>query len=168
MTEFTDLSEYVYSQRYARLGTKNIGWLGPRSIFSTLAPSEWLLSTIWAFCRTSVAEYRGLHECDFCANCDTNFTKRNSENLMLGYSEIRVFSKSGFIYAAPTLIYHYVKDHNYSPPAEFIEALHNGPQPDSQEYFDHLAGLELEWNRTYSPSEKPIRQPAYVRPVEGI
>ncbi len=32
-------------------------------------------------------------------------------------------SRAGKVYAAPTLIYHYMKNHNYRPPNEFLEAL---------------------------------------------
>ena len=41
----------------------------------------------------------------------------------LGSAEIRVQGKEGKVYAAPTLIYHYVAAHDYDPPQEFVEAL---------------------------------------------
>ena len=37
--------------------------------------------------------------------------------------QIRVLSKKGNWYAAPTLVYHYVAQHGYRTPAEFIEAV---------------------------------------------
>ncbi|MCX7805518.1 MAG: hypothetical protein N3A38_10060 [Planctomycetota bacterium] len=37
--------------------------------------------------------------------------------------EIRVLGRDGKIYAAPTLIYHYVVAHKYRPPQEFIDAV---------------------------------------------
>lgn len=43
--------------------------------------------------------------------------------MWLGSAEIRVKAKDGRIYAAPNLIYHYVAEHDYDPPKEFIEAL---------------------------------------------
>ena len=37
----------------------------------------------------------------------------------------------GVVYAAPELIAHYVEDHGYLPPPEFVEAvrLSQGPKP---------------------------------------
>ena len=55
-----------------------------------------------------------------------------------------MFSESGVIYAAPTLIYHYVEVHEYKPPDEFIRALSEGRGPLSREYFSRLEELELE------------------------
>jgi hypothetical protein len=42
---------------------------------------------------------------------------------MLGSAEIRVPGKSGIQYACPNMIYHYLQDHNYRPPDEFITAV---------------------------------------------
>jgi hypothetical protein len=43
------------------------------------------------------------------------------------------------------MIYHYVVDHHYLPPEEFISAVLDGPLPDSPEY---LARAErYEWGR---------------------
>src|SRR6267378_4456553 len=61
------------------------------------------------------------------------------------------------VYAAPTLIYHYVRTHHYKPPDEFLRALRKGPRPPDREYFDRLADLRLDWNRTSSPPENPVR-----------
>ncbi len=38
-------------------------------------------------------------------------------------AEIRVLGKNGKSYAAPNLIYHYIKDCGYFPPQEFIDAV---------------------------------------------
>jgi hypothetical protein len=81
---------------------------------------------------------RGVHDCEFCKSEDLPLAERNNEKLLLGTSEIRVFSTQGEIYAAPTLIYHYVSVHHYEPPDEFVRALTEGPQPESREYFDRL------------------------------
>lgn len=40
-------------------------------------------------------------------------------------AEIRVPGRNGKTYAAPNLIYHYMKDCGYLPPQEFLEALRN-------------------------------------------
>ncbi len=51
----------------------------------------------------------------------------------LGAAEIRIIGTED-IFAAPDLIYHYVTDHNYLPPDEFIDAVMKGPAADSAEY----------------------------------
>ena len=43
--------------------------------------------------------------------------------MLLGSAEIRVFGQNGKIYAAPNLIYHYMKDCGYLPPQEFLDEL---------------------------------------------
>ena len=43
--------------------------------------------------------------------------------MALGNAEIRVLGRNGKTYAAPNLIYHYIKDCGYLPPHEFLEAV---------------------------------------------
>jgi hypothetical protein len=40
----------------------------------------------------------------------------------LGDAELRVVAEDGTWLAAPNLVYHYVRDHHYAPPAVFVEA----------------------------------------------
>ncbi len=60
--------------------------------------------------------------------------KYGGGELVLGSAEIRVFGSNGVTYAAPDMIYHYVAEHEYKPPDEFIEAVLYGPLPDTVEY----------------------------------
>ena len=41
----------------------------------------------------------------------------------LGNGEIRVTGEDGTVYAAPTMIAHYVAEHHYLPPQEFVDAV---------------------------------------------
>ncbi len=143
-----DLSEYDYIASCARPGTKAVGWLDVGHDFERASPDAGILDALWEFCRTSVAQTRGWHSCPFCESDVGLETKRRGESLLLGTSEIRVFSSDGQTYAAPTLIFHYVADHHYQPPAEFTAALLHGPRPGSQQYFAWLRRLDLEWNDT--------------------
>jgi hypothetical protein len=45
------------------------------------------------------------------------------EEISLGNGEIRVPSENGIVYAAPTLICHYIDRHRYCPPNEFLMAV---------------------------------------------
>jgi hypothetical protein len=71
----------------------------------------------------------GVHYCDFCNEKDTIMenlikpqVKFNNETINLGGSEIFVI-KDKLVYIAPSLIFHYVLDHEYLPPDEFIDAV---------------------------------------------
>ncbi|MBS5794959.1 MAG: ankyrin repeat domain-containing protein [Clostridiales bacterium] len=49
----------------------------------------------------------------------------DGQEITLGYSEIRVLSSNGQVYASPDKIYYYVEKFSYLPPNEFIEAVEN-------------------------------------------
>jgi hypothetical protein len=155
MTYFKDLSEYTYGDlAFARPGTKNIGWLGRGHDFPVKKPSEEVLDLLWEFCSISVALARGGHDCEFCSSKPTYFVERNGQRLLLGVAEMRAFSDNQLIYAAPTLIFHYVRDHHYQPPGEFLDALRKGPRPPSQEYFEALKEIGLPWSKTSSGADR--------------
>jgi hypothetical protein len=178
MTYFRDLSNYSYHSSglcrpqaktilwlglghdvpnatpYRPGGTRNVGWLGFGHDFPKAIPTEEMLDLIWEHCKISVARMRGLHDCEFCPSSDCHEADKDGEKLLLGSSEIRVFSKKGSIYAAPNLIYHYISEHCYEPPGEFLRALREGPSPPSKDYFERLERFGLEWNKTPAPIGK--------------
>lgn len=157
MSHYADLSEYCYHDgRYYAPGTVNIGWLDAGHEFERCTPTDEVLNRLWEFCKVSVAQMRGGHACEFCSE-RSDYPQWGGERLLLGTSEIRVFSRAGAIYAAPTLIFHYMRDHSYRPPDEFVRALIDGPQPQSEEYFKRLGELGLEWSPTSAPAELPRR-----------
>jgi hypothetical protein len=149
MAYYEDLTSYEYGgEAFFRPGTKNVGWLATGHQFPRAVPSDVLLGTLWQFCKVSVAQARGFHICEICGEKDACFPTRGGESLMLGTSEIRVFASGGEIFAAPTLIYHYVAQHDYAPPAVFVTSLVSGPAPPQREYFERLEALGLKWNPT--------------------
>lgn len=149
MAHFPDLSEYGYYLADSRPGTKNVGWIEHGHEYAQETPSAQTLDLLWNFCSVAIVQMRGRHFCDFCDRPALVSAERHGLKLALGSAEIRVFSKEGSIYAAPNLIYHYVKTHHYAPPHEFVCALHDGPVPPEDEYFAMLKGLKLDWNRTH-------------------
>jgi hypothetical protein len=182
MAYFPDLSFYEYF-RGDHPVAKNIGWLQRGHEFATETPSEEALNLLWSFCSISVMQTRGVHECDLCEVPQAVYAVRNGTRLLLGTSEIRVFSRtstanslvkaisniesSGLIflrrselpisiYAVPSLIYHYVQAHHYKPPPEFLDALKEGLKPPEQQYFDRLESLGIDWKLKQSvPAERP-------------
>jgi hypothetical protein len=53
----------------------------------------------------------------------------DGQKLALGDAEIRVTGRDGTVYAAPSLVAHYIAEHSYRPPDGFIEALLGKPSP---------------------------------------
>jgi hypothetical protein len=49
------------------------------------------------------------------------------------------------VFAAPNLIYHYVSEHEYQPPPEFLRALEEGPKPRTEQYSRLLDNLRVSW-----------------------
>jgi hypothetical protein len=158
MAYFEDLSDYDYlGPTSSGDRGKSVGWLERGYRFDTARPSEELLEALWRYCKISVRQTRGIHSCDFCKDELWYIAERNGEKLIIGSSEIRVFSKSGTIYAAPTLLYHYVESHNYSPPEEFVRAVLEEPDPAKPSYFSRLEELGIAWNATSVPGANPGR-----------
>lgn len=63
------------------------------------------------------------------------------EEVPLGGGEIRVLGDED-IFAAPDLIYHYVTEHGYQPPAVFIKAVEQGPAAGSPEHRAYVRVLQ--------------------------
>jgi hypothetical protein len=157
MAFFEDLSEYGYFARHCRPGSRNIGWLVRGHDFDKMPPSDETLDLLWSFCRINVMQARGFHPCGLCDISSTYFHAiRDGLRLALGSAEIRVFSSDGTAYAAPNLIYHYVRTHHYKPPLEFMAALASGPRPMSDKYVDLLAWNQLDWKEA-QPASPDIR-----------
>ncbi|WP_434426485.1 hypothetical protein [Nannocystis pusilla] len=133
---FDDLTEYSYSQRHARPGLLNVGWLDVEHEFPTMVPSRELVESLWHFREWRIATMRGYHSCEFCEpeSDDITITRFHGEEVRLGFAEIRAFSRTGEAFAAPDLIFHYVAVHHYAPPAQFVDAIVKGPKPGSAEY----------------------------------
>ena len=148
LTYFRDLSKYEYLPEFARLDTRNVGWLDIKHEFDRGEPSIHDLDLLWEFCKISFAQTRGVHCCNICKNEEVLVCEDRELKLLLGTAEIRVLSKNGVIYSSPTLIFHYVLVHKYRPPNEFMDALRAGLSPPNEKYFDRVNELGLEWNET--------------------
>jgi hypothetical protein len=157
MAFYSDLSPYNYLASAVRNPTtRNVGWLAPGHDFATAEPSEALLDALWRYCKVSIAQTRGVHQCELCERGGVAYRgERHGETLLLGTSEIRVFASSGETFAAPTLIYHYVAAHHYAPPEAFVRALASEASPPSEAYFTRLGQLGLSWNTTSIFSAPP-------------
>lgn len=141
MTYYKDLSLYDYwkDDEKATIPVLNIGWLSPSEPFETGITSQEFKNRLHKFCshQNIVMPTLGFHVCEFCSNKYKELRHQHADNKywgeLRGNGEIRIIGKS-ILYAAPALIYHYVMEHNYKPPQEFIDAILASPQPESSEY----------------------------------
>jgi hypothetical protein len=145
MAYFKDLTEYSYFHSGKRPNTKNTGWLAREYPFEKELPNSRTLDLLWSLSAVMVVATRGRHLCDLCEPHSLITAERNDISITLGSSEARIFSRQNEVYAAPSLIYHYVNTHHYKPPDEFLRALAEVPTPPAVEYFDRLKSLGLEW-----------------------
>jgi hypothetical protein len=123
MPHFPDLSAYSYDNRST--GLLNVGWLdGEHSYHKGPVASE-LVDRLREYCvAKTTAQMRGFHVCNLChERVYQRYAEWCGQRRMLGSAEIRVTGASGQVYAAPDLIIHYVEQHEYRPPNEFLSAL---------------------------------------------
>jgi hypothetical protein len=157
MAYFEDLAPCDYDARRSTLeGELAVGWLSvehpfPRGSF----PAE-LLHRLATLAGQPAYCYRGFHICDICPPAASfadppasagEVMRLGKEGwvkgfamglratigeleLKLGNGEIRICGDGDTVYVAPTMIVHYILDHDYLPAEEFIQALRIGRVPD--------------------------------------
>ena len=113
MATLQDLTPYTYFHPEEDApGTVNVGWLAPDHPFPTGATTAEFRDKLRLLCERRVKQTRGVYRCDFCTG----------RSRPMGSSEVRV-AGNGRVYAAPTLVHHYVEAHDYRPPDEFVAAV---------------------------------------------
>ena len=127
MAYYPDLSPYEYIKGKAKNNVLNVGWLDGKHAFRRGEIDNFLLELILGFCKRAVNRTRGYHLCPLCNDPPFGFiVERNKERIILGSGEIWIKGEDGKIYVAPDLIYHYIRDHGYLPPDEFLIAIERG------------------------------------------
>ncbi|GHO72347.1 hypothetical protein KSD_01180 [Ktedonobacter sp. SOSP1-85] len=147
MTYFLDLSPYTYHQGSCgsdppTVPTLNIGWLGRGKPFQTSFPGwpdQIFLDNLALFEQENyrVNRTRGWHICELCEGAAKEFTQdwgKCYEEGKLCSDELRVLGLDGVVYAAPSMLRHYLTVHQYRPPEQFIQAVLHGPRPSSRIY----------------------------------
>jgi hypothetical protein len=121
MTYFEDLTPYSYIQEDRAL-LLNVGWLDSGHEYRSGAlPQDFIEKLAWLSVNATVNRTPGIHKCSLCPPMDFGFhiISLEHEKHLLGSAEIRV-KGSEATYAAPDLLIHYVLDHKYRPPEDFI------------------------------------------------
>ena len=142
MAYFEDLTTYRYGGA-PETGVLHIGWLDHHHTFPQAEPAPELLDRIWAHSPYAFASCLGHHTCDLCQQASMTYSHRG-QSLMLGSAELRIGTQTGLVYAAPNLLFHYVRDHHYAPPAAFVEALRASPTPGSEAFDTQMKSLGQE------------------------
>lgn len=120
-----DLSPYVFMNHESDPSLLAVGWLDEHHDFRNGIVNKNILEKILALCFKPVNQARGFHFSPFLPTLDLTayHVEYKGRKMGLGSAEIRVIGKNGKIYAAPNLIYHYIRDCGYIPPQEFLDAV---------------------------------------------
>ena len=133
---FPDLASYAYGYR-SHPGVVHVGWLDGEHPFAKGTIDRRLVEKIKLLATKPVELYRGRHICELCtepADIVKSFVPDRGKLIDPGCSwmrwaeqrwgngEIRV-SGEGVIFAAPVLVVHYIEEHSYLPPAQFLKAV---------------------------------------------
>jgi hypothetical protein len=135
MAYFPDLSPYAYGHR-AHPGVVHVGWLDNVHPFPHGRVEGRLVERMKRLAAKPVERYRGIHICELCVEPPA-LVKTNLPNRVVidpncswmrwvdqrsSNGEIRV-SRGGVTFAAPVLIVHYIEEHGYLPPTDFLKAV---------------------------------------------
>jgi hypothetical protein len=123
--------------------TLSVGWLAAKQSYIQGEVSIAFVDRLWVFCCNALLHTMGYHKCPFCHSSTFGIlAQHGQEERRLGSAEIRVLGRNNVIYAAPDLVYHYVVDHCYCPPDEFVQAVLEGSLPGSAEYKSVLESIK--------------------------
>jgi hypothetical protein len=136
MAYFPDLAPYAYGHS-AHPAVVHVGWLDGSRPFPKGPVESRLIKKMKLLMEKPVERYRGVHLCELCVAppdlektivpnriglIDPNCSWAKWAAQRKGNGEIRVAS-SGVTFAAPVLIVHYIEEHCYLPPAQFLKAI---------------------------------------------
>lgn len=128
MTWFPDLGTNTMVASGAQI--RAVGWLSDKRPFRTGAPGADVIARL----KEVVSLHRATHSSILwqemywmgghrCELCNTGFSVA-----------CIAIPADRALFVAPDMVVHYIEAHDYSPPAEFIEALMSAPLPGTTEY----------------------------------
>lgn len=137
MAHQQDLEPCTYGFPRAGRSLLAVGWLARGHVFtrgrcepSFAARLRELLKDAWA-----PVDFCGPHFCDLCPTASTHS----------GVANLFVPSETA-VFVAPELVVHYIEEHAYQPPAEFVAAVMACPPMNSEAFHSAIA-------RHYRPFE---------------
>lgn len=150
---YKDLTPYSYGFD-TDFNVVNIGWLSNKYTFNqtgTLSPL--FINNLEKI--TALGFYnhmRGSHTCEFCQNKhEYNHLEYNGKKIFLGNGEIWIPDvNTQRVFVSPSLLWHYIKEHNYIPPIEFIESCERF---DFNSDWNPQTIISIEHNKMWSKTE---------------
>jgi hypothetical protein len=123
MTYYPDLSPYEYFESDEKM--LNVGWLDADHDFPRGPVAPAFVDALLRLNKDSRNQTRGFHWCVFCEEAfeDVPNPYLPSGVASMGTAEIHAVGADGVRYAAPTLVIHYVIEHEYLPPEVFVAAV---------------------------------------------
>jgi hypothetical protein len=130
MTYYPDLGKESYSLTGEHI--RAVGWLSKDHDFPKAEPDPEFVQALEPFIKYAdccelyfnVGLHMGHHICEFCGGATSYF------ELLIPSGDL--------LSAASEIILHYVTEHNYSPPCEFVEAVKLCPAPITREYAEAI------------------------------
>lgn len=123
-----------------------IGWLGEGHPFPVGSVSPELLAALRAHVRSAWQPIvcAGPHFCELCPEPPAGKRGRKSR---AGASGNVWIPAEDAVYVAPGLIDHYIEEHGYQPPDEFVAAVLACPSQGSAEFHERMRRFPRRWER---------------------
>lgn len=126
---YADLSPYEYG--FVVPECVNIGWLDRRHDFEKGDVPEGFIEKLKKL--PTFTAHAGYHNCHFCKGGGRD-TWSSSIKMVIG---------NGVVYLTPDMIVHYVRDHHYKPPQEFINAVMDMSEMSDREAHEYINEIML-------------------------
>jgi len=141
MTWYEDLSQCDYFGLVDESRLFAVGWLERGGSFPTGKLEELYVARLVELAANpwQPVRFLGYHDCDLCAVSEgpTNF-ERDGHQVSIGASNLFLPAPKVGVLVAPTLVLHYIHEHEYRPPDEFLEAVRDCPPMGSESYLDAI------------------------------
>jgi hypothetical protein len=126
MAWFEDLSPYTYFPGFENCLC--VGWLNRDHPFPRGPVARAFVNELQRLSKNVVNVTRGFHECQFCTSPSDPVGSLPARPEVLsrdrcGNGELHIVGETRVTYAAPVLVLHYIAEHQYQPPEEFIQAV---------------------------------------------
>jgi len=141
VTYFPDLAPCEYFSFFDSAKVRAVGWLDGTHSFPTGPIDTDLLLRLFILAESpwEPGTFMGYHTCELCTQPDSYITPVVFEGrrLLVGVHNLFVPGDS-VVYAAPSMILHYILVHGYRPPDEFAAAIRACPGMMTPEYVDAM------------------------------
>ncbi len=129
-----ELSNYHCASMFIFEEVLCVGWLDKKHPFKQKVTNEKYIEKLTEIYWGSevfdsfVNIYRCLDTCDLCGTYDSTKVYDKESRSLISFNEAEIWIpsiKEGVYYASPSVLIHYIQDHQYSPPKEYWNAVMN-------------------------------------------